>query len=46
MRAALSTVTRARAMDEARDGGYRNANTANPWPDREKAKTKDTMKRN
>ena len=23
-----------------------NANTANPWPDREKAKTKDTMKRN
>ena len=46
MTAVLSTVTRARAMDEARDGGYRNADTANPWPGREKAKTRDTVKRN
>lgn len=46
MRAVLSTVTRAKAMDEARDGGYRNANTANPWPGREKANTRDTVKRN
>ena len=46
MRAVLSTVTRAKAMDEARDGGYRNANTANPWPGREKAKIRDTVKRN
>lgn len=46
MTAVLSTVTRARAMDEARDGGYRNADTANPWPGREKAKTRVTVKRN
>ena len=42
-RAELSSVTRARAMAETRDGGHRRANTAYPWPGREEARTRDAL---
>ena len=42
-RAELSSVTRARAPAETRDGGHRRASAAHPWPGREGARTRDAL---